>query len=539
MDDTELFAKLIARPKRQDVIFNALDAYNVVIAEARRRIMAHAGRTRQTPKAVFYKTLEELPSREMNDTFAIAEAESEAEKQRLQERARERHLFYSVLVPLREKIDHGMKLEEALADVPVPPRVPNYATYVAKLEERGIVQRKYLEETATEAVARLLPHQVLVLDRSYNIPPPLSKNLLKEPDISRKEAIDQIVDYLLGEKEKEVIRTVRRGLGRKVVQERVRQEVDNKMKDEKKTHKRYYDELARAMVSDLPLYHRLLLTNNAAVRDAIRRKGQTPSTGVQLNKAIIDRYHLMPEEVFAGAFAQADPSLAYLTGMFRGIETTRQKLMVFDNVDAALRFFAYVNVANGNGDHEAVATALLTDRVLYANTLGGNVMSRTDVKKTYRTTVVPLPVFSSRDNVEWRTPWDIELTCHCPDGEYMRDRHAKAQYPFMYIDTHPVILGMYGMDAVVKKGGFVINPFPCPTEAGAEFTKKLEGQVLVNTRRDDSYNTLNRAERERLRIQRGIEVGYHTMFTHNLDVALDAVKAVRLVERQLVNQGAA
>ncbi|MEK6867808.1 MAG: hypothetical protein AABX98_03205 [Nanoarchaeota archaeon] len=518
LDEQIVRKRLLERSSREEVVLNAMQKYNEFLRDAQERIMRFASERREDPKEIFHRTIQRLPELAEEDELRSRTEPSYAQ------RAKERRTLYKLLAPLRKKIEHGMSLEKALAEILVPDKVPDYRKYMLALQERGVVVSPQPGQTTTTALRDLAPYQILLLEREHNIPAPLSQTLIKEPGISRQEAVQQIVEYYMRQEEEKMIFTVRRGLGRKVVHDRAAAKIVNHMRRYRQQNEIRLREHALAIVSDLPTYERLLLSRNAAVKLAVH--GEGPNKNYGLTNGLIEEKHLTPEQLFAAAFAVSNPTERCLTGMYRGVERSRQHVVVFDNIEAAMKMVAYARIIQGNGQTMPVQLSLWGLSKLYANTIEGFVASRSGIKDHYNPSVVSLPVFESEENIAWRTPFDTEPHCECKDAKYMADMHAKAQYPFIYTDTHAVALAFAGMLLAHSREGFVINPFPLPTPGQLEFSTRVDSQVLIRSRMDGNVYTPNKAEREVLKIANAREIGYENSYSHDVCVGLATINTL-------------
>ncbi|MFA6888693.1 MAG: hypothetical protein WC254_04320 [Candidatus Woesearchaeota archaeon] len=410
---------------------------------------------------------------------------------------------------------------EKKIQLPIPKRVPDYLKYMSALEARGIVVRLKPGQSVTQALQELAPYQILRLEREYSIPAPLSQTLIKEPGISPQEAIDQIVKFYMRKEEEHHIVTVRRGLGRRAVQERDIEDVKKHMAQYRSENEQRIIERATAAVSDMPHYERLGLTRSAALKQAL---GTPEAKGrFSITNGLLEETHLTPEKIFAAAFNIADPNQLYLTEMYHGVERSRQHVLVLDNCDAAMRLLIYHFM------QQKLDSPLLFEMSKpYANCVEGNVRSRSEGRQAHAVTVTSLPTFSSEENVVWRTPFDTELRCRCKDAEYRAELHAKAQYTFIYTDTHALALAYYAMRQAEREDGFVINPFPLPTKEAQELYRKIEHQMLIDSRLENNVYPANKAERERIRIEIVRTIGYERACTHNILEGYETIRRVLL-----------
>jgi hypothetical protein len=516
--EEELKHRIFDRPTREEVVLGAMRRYNESLATARKRIKQFAKQKGEADDVVLRRTVARLPEMIYDDERAASEGDAIAKQ-----RAEDRIEALALLEPLVERVEQGMSFERVMAELPVPTRVSDYRKYVEALEKRGIIVAPKPGESAAHAIRRLAQYQVLLLEREHAIPAPLSQTLIKEPGISRAEAVDQIVEYYIQREEERRIITVRRGAGRQAVAQRTLDKIGRDMKRYKRENDERLREQALAAVSDLPQYTRLGLTRSAAVKHALGWEGKKGRTSI--TNGLLEETHLTPEKIFAAAFAVADPEKMYLTGMYHGVERSRQHILVFDNIEAAARIIVYAREMKRNGVQQL---SLFDVSKFYANTIEGKVLSRSGIREAYDTHIVSVPVFSSADNVAWRTPFETETHCSCKDARYMADLHAKAQYAFIYSDSHAVALAFYAMLFAVRDNGFVLNPFPLPTEAQQEVSMMVDGQVLIRSRMDGNVYTPNKAEREVLKMRNAQEVGYQRAYTHDVVQGLETIRTALL-----------
>ena len=480
--------KLLGTPQRQDVVLGAIDRYNGRLAQIKERLGNYEGNEVQQLK----KGITDLESKITANSVILGNVPTNIEvRQKLNNQRSNKKILENILLSL----ENGESVSDALSPLPRPSRVHDYSKAMEFLRKKGVVVNVSKREEVGVKIRDAADYQIVLLDRAFEVPAPLSQTLVKNPKVTKEKVREDYLRYRVEEAIKaefgvdlEVIyrdvRDVKYAKARKAAAKLRNSDHLNKIADD----------VASDMMSFEPVY---LLQRDKTKEEFVKGR-------------------FTPEDAYKQAFEKLSKSKNYLSITFRGFDVHHPKKMLTVNNSVGMRIHMYSRFLEYLQKHGVgVATCDMTGiSKAYAHGSEGEVMSRSGTRISYDPWINHVSDFRKPLKEEAYTLWaDIDGACHCEDSKYVGRLHSKMSYNFTYFCAHTVALFCAYAERAQDENRTVLSPFIFPLDDQVEFEKKVANQVLIARKEDGAVKAANRAEHEWLNLLNATEIGYGRAYT--------------------------
>ncbi len=487
IDLDEVRGKLLDRPQRQDIILNAVHAYNERAVKAADWLKKAPGKETLRVKAGL---------RNLDNRISALEQELEDDpsdvdsRQQLDDKRSGRKFLDLIL----GRLEGGMGPEQALEQLPEPERVSNYGKAITLLRDKGVIRDVSDKSAIARDIRSVVDYEVILMDRRFGIPAPFTYRLIKTPKMHPRVAVDIYLDHLVDQE----LRKAGRDPGKMP-------------KKKKNAIRRSLREKAKDVVTDMMVFEPVYL--------------------VPVSKRVPDfeEKRVSPDDRFGTAFSRMSADRNYLTIAWTSFDQ-RRVMMLTDNNSRGLRMHIYSALLRGLEDYGIDVPLSEMTRVSesYAHGIEGHVMSRSGERPQYDPWLRSIPSFRYRLPREAFSMWvNLAGSCNCPDWKYVSQLHRRGvKHGWTYPCKHMASLAGAHLARVAKGDGKVLSQFLFPREGQVDFEQKVAGHVLFTEIDGSDYHAARRLEREWLNMENVRELGYSDTYTTDFSAAEKAMRSM-------------